>query len=381
MSVTLGFAEESEPWLLKSCYLPVMKIGGKPAWLDLKNIPNAEDVACGHCKEPCIFLCQIYASDEQNPQAFHRSLFVFICRKGACCRPNSSDNLRVFRSQVPHANEFYPLEPLDPDEDDPPEKSNVSYWTKVCRVCNIKAPSHCKKCQQANYCCRRHQVVDWKAGHDKVCAKLADLGLKEEIKAKSKNKSPDQEEEEEEETYKGFLFPEYEIESEDEPADEDNDNDDDDGKKEKEEMEKLKKMMAEKKAGCLQDVEDKQLEEAAKEDDDEAFTEFKERIKRRPAQVLRYQRGGDPLLVSKENKPQKIPPCENCNSRRTFEFQIMPQLLNKLNCSNENSIDWGVLLVYTCEKSCLISGYQREFIWKQDYTDTENKNSGSENKH
>ncbi|XP_044586777.1 programmed cell death protein 2-like [Cotesia glomerata] len=110
-------------------------------------------------------------------------------------------------------------------------------------------------------------------------------------------------------------------------------------------MEKLKKMMAEKKAGYLQDVEDKQLEEAAKEDDDEAFTEFKERIKRRPAQVLRYQRGGDPLLVSKENKPQKIPPCENCNSRRTFEFQIMPQLLNKLNCSNENSIDWGVLLV------------------------------------
>ena len=58
----------------------------------------------------------------------------------------------------------------------------------------------------------------------------------------------------------------------------------------------------------------------------------------------------------------------------------MPQLLDylKLNKSvdermgPEQSIDWGILAVYTCEKSCSSSeneskAYKSEFIWKQDH--------------
>lgn len=42
----------------------------------------------------------------------------------------------------------------------------------------------------------------------------------------------------------------------------------------------------------------------------------------------------------------------------------MPQLLNSLE--NEN-LDWGIIAVYTCEKSCDINTkYVEEFVYKQD---------------
>lgn len=39
-------------------------------------------------------------------------------------------------------------------------------------------------------------------------------------------------------------------------------------------------------------------------------------------QVIRYDRGGEPLWVSLENKPQDIPPCPACGEAREFEFQV-----------------------------------------------------------
>lgn len=46
----------------------------------------------------------------------------------------------------------------------------------------------------------------------------------------------------------------------------------------------------------------------------------------------------------------------------------MPQLLNDLGFSDVlKSLDWGILAIFTCKKSCVPkSGYAREFIWKQD---------------
>ena len=44
----------------------------------------------------------------------------------------------------------------------------------------------------------------------------------------------------------------------------------------------------------------------------------------------------------------------------------MPQLLNKLGL--DASVDWGVLAVYTCKKSCDFgagNGYAREFLFRQ----------------
>lgn len=85
----LGFAEDQEGWLLTNRFFP-SKIGGKPAWLELQNIPEAKDLQCDYCNETCVFLCQVYAGSENNANAFHRTIFVFICRDGKCCQLNQA---------------------------------------------------------------------------------------------------------------------------------------------------------------------------------------------------------------------------------------------------------------------------------------------------
>jgi pre-rRNA-processing protein TSR4 len=54
----LGFIEECDKWLLTNRYFP-SKVGGKPAWLNLKDIPAREDLICQKCHEPLIFLSQV----------------------------------------------------------------------------------------------------------------------------------------------------------------------------------------------------------------------------------------------------------------------------------------------------------------------------------
>jgi pre-rRNA-processing protein TSR4 len=70
---------------------------------------------------------------------------------------------------------------------------------------------------------------------------------------------------------------------------------------------------------------------------------------------------------------KKIPKCEQCGSRRIFEFQVNPQLLNYLKLDEtkqiSNSVDWAGIYVYTCAKSCQAANgsYVEEFIYKQDF--------------
>lgn len=54
----LGFADEQEGWLLTNRFFP-SKIGGRPAWLELENIPDPKELLCDYCNEPCVFLCQV----------------------------------------------------------------------------------------------------------------------------------------------------------------------------------------------------------------------------------------------------------------------------------------------------------------------------------
>ena len=78
----LGFAapiEPSEKWQLESRYFP-SKLGGKPAWLNLKDLPTVTEMLCPTCSLPRSFLCQIYANIDNLPTCFHRTLFVFMCR-------------------------------------------------------------------------------------------------------------------------------------------------------------------------------------------------------------------------------------------------------------------------------------------------------------
>lgn len=127
-------------------------------------------------------------------------------------------------------------------------------------------------------------------------------------------------------------------------------------------------------------------------DDDKLFHKFKKRIANDPEQVIRFDRGGNPLWITTKNQPndRDIPSCEKCKASRVFEFQvsfrwentcskyyylniknlllqIMPQLLNSYK---DLSVDWGVIAIYTCSQSCdTDKTYVDEFCYKQDLCD------------
>ncbi|XP_015601697.1 programmed cell death protein 2 isoform X2 [Cephus cinctus] len=342
-NVDIGFVEECEHWRLESRFFP-SKIGGKPAWLDLKNIPAKTNLECEYCSQPCIFLCQVYAPYEEDVRAFHRTLYVFVCKSAECCKMNKNGNLKILRSQLERNNAFYPSDPPEEHEDWRPD-INAAKWRKTCVICGIFASSHCAKCKKVNYCCREHQILDWKHGHKDTCGTSQNAGAT------------------------SILFPEFELATECEEVSEENSKDDEDDK-EAQEIEKYKKLLEEGKAGTLQSEKDvdADLLKMASSIEDETFTNFSIRIKKYPDQVLRYDRGGKPLYISSSNQPTNIPVCQECGSKRQFEFQIMPQLLNYLKLDNTlKDLDWGILAVFTCTESCIPkSGYVTEYIWKQD---------------
>ncbi|KAL6267497.1 hypothetical protein P5V15_000571 [Pogonomyrmex californicus] len=354
MAVDLGFVEKCESWRLESRFFP-SKVGGRPAWLDLKNIPTKADLECEYCGDPCVFLCQIYAPYEEDVDAFHRTIYVFICKNVDCCKLNQSGNLKVFRSQMNRVNNFYPSEP-PVEQKDWKTDIDVSQWTKTCHVCGILAPNHCGKCKIVNYCSRIHQVYDWKNRHKDTCGMVED-----------KNDN-------------SFLFPEYEIVIESDDTKENVEQND--LKSEQEEMEKYNTMVQDDRVGTFQhkDVNDDLLE-MANDEKDEIFAEFRMKIDNYPDQILRYDRGGKVLYISSHNQTIDVPKCPECNGDRQFEFQIMPQLLNYLGSKDViKCLDWGILAVFTCKQSCISKNkYIREYIWKQDIVQEETESKINQN--
>lgn len=344
--VDLGFIEACEEWLLTNKFFP-SKVGGKPAWLELKNIPDPHDLLCLKCKEPTVFLCQVYASNDSVEHAFHRTIFLFICPKGECCVENSADNLIVFRSQLPIQNNFY--SPNPPNESVKSEE--IASPVHLCRICGCRGPSACSKCKAVFYCGSVHQRTDWKFRHKRECSTEVRL--------------------EESSIIENVLFAEKElvIEAEDSES-ELREVKESSAEAEARQLKEYEEMVKSGKIG-LANVSDAEIEQYAGEEnvkEDKVFNKFKERIKNDQDQVLRYDRGGSPLWISAENQitPDNIPNCSVCQEPRTFEFQVMPQLLNDLNTAD---LDWGIISVYTCSKDCDIGPkYAKEFVFKQDLT-------------
>lgn len=342
--VVLGFLEDAEPWRLLSPQFP-SKVGGKPAWLSLRGLPDLPELECEMCRLPMVFLLQVYAPIFGQDKCFHRTLFLFCCKSPECYKCNDSRCMKVFRSQLPRRNDFYPFDP--PPEDDPPSEPEPDSCVlpisgvKLCWVCGCPGSKACSRCHNVTYCGKHHQTLHWKHTHKRECCS------------------------QEASTPKGpiFLLPESELITEPE----------EDGKEEEEKEEK--ETEAEESSLCpslAEGLAETDLEEMAmhETEDNKVFQRFKKKIAPEPHQVVRYSRGGSPLWVSSQHIPsgQDVPPCL-CGAQRTFEFQVMPQLLNSLQVdSTGNSIDWGTLAVYTCSDSCERGDqYCREFIWKQDF--------------
>ncbi|XP_023327260.1 programmed cell death protein 2 isoform X2 [Eurytemora carolleeae] len=326
-----GTEKEFQEFELESRYFP-SKIGGKPAWLDLVNLPTPDQLECKQCGIQTKFLLQIYSPDDKVPHGFHRTLYVFICVQNSCWnnRENGSPVI-VLRNQLSRENRFYPA---DPPEEKTGWRTDIQaeQYGTLCSVCGCHGTKMCGRCKTVNYCSQIHQKLDWSKGHKKECQ----VGC----------------------TYSGphhiEAFIEGLIEIEEEPE------------KKAENISDLNypgveigEMVAEDISGAA----DEEFEEVeAAQAEDKASEKFNERIKRAPHQIVRYDRDGSPLLCSYSGSNFTPGQCSACSSDLSFEFQIMPQVLSLLNLGSdlEGGLDFGSIYIYTCSRSCSTEGYVLE---------------------
>lgn len=60
------------------------KFGGKPCWLIPTTIPSFSDIQCKNCQKPMCFLMQLYNPCNSKDSAYHRCLYVYVCRDQNC---------------------------------------------------------------------------------------------------------------------------------------------------------------------------------------------------------------------------------------------------------------------------------------------------------
>ncbi|KAI8325600.1 hypothetical protein GQ54DRAFT_326946 [Martensiomyces pterosporus] len=363
MVVTLGYAEPVDDEFLTETFSS--KIGGKPKWLDPTRPLTVDKVLCDECQRPMTLLMQLYAPEDEPVEAFHRTLYVFICRNGTCHRSSASRCMRVYRSQIAEENDIYEEREADNDDDDVEwVMSPNANPANACTVCGLAGTKACSKCHTTYYCSREHQIADWEAGHRSQCNGEGSAGRDQTAEHKRR--------------LVRMLYPEQVIASEEEVFEDDNEDegsDDDD--------EDNEGITAE--DGAIVPVSNEPVEDSHV-DVDRAFLLFQRRIQKNSDQVIRYARSPDateqpePLFVSDSNKPEHgkdVPKCELCGADREFEFQIMPQMLNFLSIDSVDptSVDWGTLLVYSCPNSCSstdetgrTSAYAQEAVCRQNFS-------------
>ncbi|KAI9596358.1 programmed cell death protein 2 [Syncephalis fuscata] len=386
--IQLGFAErvdEDEREEAFSYESFPSKIGGRPVWLNPTKPLAAARVLCGVCKDPMTFLLQLYAPEDQPAEAFHRTIYVYCCPKGACHQKSWRDCFRVLRSQLPQDNSFYKKRAST--KDTPTNKTNnkndddgdwnandedltddeAPVWQLNCNpatecvLCGLNGSKQCARCHAVSYCARPHQILDWTVGgHREQCGKT----------------TPDIDDPLMKTRREKCLFDEREIVSEPEGSGEESINPD---------ALELPHRMAGLNITEMRAREDKEAMEEEYEDTevhvDAAFLAFQRRIARYPDQVIRYARveytktPAQPLWVSDIGMPSEtsdIVACSHCGAERTFEFQILPQILNflRIDHSASDALDWGTLAIYTCTRNCHVpdEAYVDELIWRQEFS-------------
>jgi len=423
--VQLGFSvefEDDDHRMMVGHHLPSWddwdggQLGGRPTWLNPKDIPKSH-LTCKCCEQPMLFVCQLYCPcDEINPNAFHRSFYVFACADKKCSE-NTTESIRVLRAQLPRDNPYFP------DEQDECWAMHIpeSWDVHLCKVCGQRANGKCPL--QGEYFCGKHHQREYKKYvFDKKLRATSEL-----------------------DPFLPSVLSASEMVVEEEPGD-------------------VRDKILEEKAGSSlfeNDDDDDELDKNLEQVDLNKMTgagpetvtkdantmKFYDRINKIPnvnTQCLRYLRWPDkeqslrsfsPLWIRSDYKidDENIPACERCGAARRFEFQLMPQMLHYLSkrhemeeakVSSEDTIDkkskeavraattileqnppeqippdlatttkkaietarhkimegstnmpdWGTVAVFTCTASCGamdteldedLGAYIEEFVWKQ----------------
>ncbi|KAF9926898.1 Programmed cell death protein 2 [Linnemannia zychae] len=455
--VMLGFAEpvdleENGPLLPEDF---CSKMGGLPIWLNPEHVLESKDMTCDQCKKPMTFLMQLYSPEDHPAEAFHRVIYVFCCKNGACHKKSPQGCFKVVRSQLGQYNPYYT--PVSKDDEDAAEENegwepmDSKNYAKTCFVCGMHGPKICSRCQKVSYCSPEHQAIHWSKGlHKQLCGTqppptpanytdISELSISDTKTTMDEEEGEDYDENgnriekkkksgltqtltKEQQEYANKMdidfrlvermnrFPELEIISEAEVFDQEaleeglvdessgDEQEPEEGWEEKAAALKLKQekkaaLLAKKNGGVSNSLKTAEASmnalvpvgdevyENTKTDIDSAFLTFQKRIALYPDQVLRYARmeyeltNPEPLYVSDIGipKPEDIPPCPDCGQERTFEFQILPQLLNYLGIDHSapDALDFGTVLVYSCKENCHVEGkhYQPEIAIVQHFSE------------
>ncbi|KAG6557147.1 hypothetical protein Mapa_001074 [Marchantia paleacea] len=373
-----GFVSKpDEPWKILRQYFP-SKAGGAPAWLDPVKVPQAKHASCGICDKPMQFVLQVYAPLDDDASAFHRTLFVFICNSLACLQQDQNQqrrkeklkrSVKVFRNQLLRDNDYYSASPPKTDGSELP----LCKGAVLCSWCGTwKGDKICGGCKQTRYCSQTHQMDHWRGGHAPGC-RLAQEKMKATDEESCTTSSSVVE------VADGAslsnpacpsLWPEFELIVDDAADDEDEDSGE--GLDERDGVRRLLSEYENRRRNqgreefSSKDV--AELQESSAEE--QHWAAFQARVSKTPEQVLWYLRSADakPLWPRVDGQPKTtdIPQCSHCGGNRTFEFQILPQLLYYFQLNDDpDSLDWGTIAVYSCEKSCSVEGYSQEFAWVQ----------------
>ena len=218
--VELGFVEDVDD---KSEFPFPSHVGGKPHWINPKQLPDCGILTCKECRQPLLLLLQLFVplrDANSSVHAYHRMIYVFTCIKASCHRAGPSDpGMVVLRTQLPRENLYYPpdvdideptrenpcsnrkfaLEEPEPDEntscltsvpkdvEKEPESTQRQFFSmsvfeshlpSLCAVCGGPGNKRCGGCHWRNYCSKSHQIHHWKSGHQLECSSDKREGLK-----------------------------------------------------------------------------------------------------------------------------------------------------------------------------------------------------------
>ncbi|XP_077838210.1 programmed cell death protein 2-like isoform X2 [Macaca mulatta] len=315
------------------------KLGGIPDALPTVAAPRP---VCQRCGQPLALIVQVYCPLEGSP--FHRLLHVFAC---ACpgCSTGGARSWKVFRSQC--------LQVPEREAQDAQENSLAAEdWCEGADDWGSdteEAPSPQLTLDFGN-AASSAKDVDW-------TARLQDLRLQDAVLGAAHPVPPG----EQTALSPGLpLFLPYYICVADEDEYIDFVNLDHAHSLLRDYQQREGIAMDQLLSQSLSNDGDEKYEKTVIKSGDQTFYKFMKRIAACQEQILRYSWSGEPLfLTCPTSEVTELPACSQCGGRRIFEFQLMPALVSMLKSANLGlSVEFGTILVYTCEKSCWPPNHQ-----------------------
>lgn len=388
------------------------KVGGEPVWLLPNRLPSAEAMRCGCCGRSLRFLMQLYCPRPEVEHAYHRSVMLFCCG-GACLQ--RAGGWRALRANLPQSTPHYV------------ENDDGSFTTHGFeRLLSTSSPSEGGAKMTAAAANAGGGAATGAAGAPAVPPPaLPELLVSVWLEGDWESQVAYDDEEMRAEAHR--LLAAYEASEGPEWMHAQGDCSGDYTPRASSVASSSRSVAKSGvtpgvKSACgadgsgggggggassaaATDDEDDGDDEDDEMEAENSFFAFQRRTSANPEQALRYSRDpkGAPLWAGPQGQPPPgaPPPCERCGAARTFEFQLMPQLLCAIESAmpestaavpavppggamggsnpagaaavlgDENDIDFGVVAVYTCSASCAatddpaLSAYANEWCWHQ----------------